>query len=44
MRTDSQGRIRVRGFYGDYRACLGDGEASFAVSSDTTEATVRLSA
>ncbi len=43
MRTDSEGRIRVRGFYGDYRASFGDGEAPFAVSSDTTEATVRLS-
>ena len=42
MRTDSEGRIRVRGFYGDYRASFGDGEAPFAVSPDSTETTVRL--
>jgi alpha-D-ribose 1-methylphosphonate 5-triphosphate synthase subunit PhnL len=42
MRTDTQGRIRVRGFYGDYRAFLGDDEATFAVSPSNTETTVRL--
>ena len=42
LRTDSQGEIRVRGFYGDYRAILGDDEVSFAVAPDSTKATVRL--
>ena len=42
LRTNSQGEIRVRGFYGDYQATLGDDEVSFAVAPDSPKATVRL--
>jgi endo-1,4-beta-xylanase len=42
MRTDAEGRVQVRGFFGDYRVIVGDDELSFAVTPDVTEATVRL--
>jgi endo-1,4-beta-xylanase len=43
LRTDAEGRIPVRGFFGDYRVSAGGDEALFPLSSRTPELSVRLS-
>jgi hypothetical protein len=42
MRTDADGRIRVRGFRGDYAVAAADGQAGFEIASGASRATVRL--
>jgi GH35 family endo-1,4-beta-xylanase len=42
MRTDSDGRVRVSGFLGDYRVTASGGSASFSITRETTEADARL--
>ena len=39
MRTDAEGRVRVRGAFGDYRVEAGDASVRFALKSDSAEPT-----
>jgi endo-1,4-beta-xylanase len=41
-RTDASGRLRVRGFRGDYAVSVAGDEAAFAVGAGVRDATVRL--
>ncbi len=42
LRTDSDGRVTVRGFFGDYRVSSGGRTASFVVADGTPNVTVTL--
>ncbi len=42
LRTDGDGRVRVRGFFGDYRVSTDDGQAPFAVSRGAPTLTVTV--
>lgn len=43
-RTDENGRVRVRGFLGDYRVSTDDGAAELALCKDVPTATVHVTA
>jgi endo-1,4-beta-xylanase len=42
LRTDGEGRVNVRGFFGDYQVSTGDGQAAFAVRAGAPALTVTL--
>jgi hypothetical protein len=42
MRTDEQGRVAVRGFFGDYRVAAGGDAAAFSLRSGVGETAARL--
>jgi GH35 family endo-1,4-beta-xylanase len=42
MRTDDEGRVRVSGFFGDYRVSAGGDDATFSLRSGEGETAVRL--
>jgi endo-1,4-beta-xylanase len=42
FRTDADGRITVRGFFGDYAVCAGDRTASFAIAPTSTSTVLQL--
>jgi hypothetical protein len=42
LRTDANGRVRVRGFFGEYRVSAAGGSASLAVQAGLPAATARI--
>jgi hypothetical protein len=42
LSTDADGRVRVRGFHGNYRLSCADGSAPLVVRADVAAATVRI--
>jgi endo-1,4-beta-xylanase len=42
LRTDGNGRVRVRGFFGEYRVSAAGGSASLAVQAGLSAATARI--